>query len=901
VHPKGVGRFPYFVGIQSLAEIARREDRVCVLNILGSESRTVTPISHMFSGGNIVFGTSPGRTGQVLKTKIGEIPVYNTVREGLEAGHHFSTGVVYLPPPAVKDGVSELIRYNKDLKKIIILAEKISVKDSRTIRAVCQVNGIDVFGGNCLGVADSWNQVRIGGALGGNTPHESLVKGSVAIYSNSGNFTTTIAEYLQLEGWGTTTLISGGKDVYIHYAPREFFFALNADERSKAAVIYVEPGGYYEADLQIDKPTVACVVGRWKDRLIKACGHAGSLAGSGDNAFAKEKWFMDYFGVSGLFTPDTPKVSARGAVVTNIAHIPAALTKVMALNGVQPDFKPRGNLYLKAWFGNNQGITLPDQFDVPLKQAVAPYDEQIRLAERQVGAHFPRTNMLAASGASQVDQRSQLIKLHGVSLFDAANVGLEDNIILALTKAYPEEKLRQAAQVALISASYMENDPMLEVSDLCRESGADPNMIMATTLGLLTLERMYRPRRIADRLIDIFSSTTMKTGTEPVPTEGLLEQLDDSAKAMFRASAGDETAKQMLEALEYRGVRLPMVDFVLKASDGKPHRDAIAAAIWTSIGWVSLKRRRITRQTLQNLPWYGAIFSTIVGSVVSKMRHQNGMLMGVPFEILLKEWDFTEVGFLVLRGHRPHPEQLFEFKLLIGLALTNGPGSLSAHGCKGSVSADGPERNEEVHINKAFMGFLSHTGRGHGGDALDSVQFLIDRFKDVQLKDPGDADHGLDLNHRALAFSRWYRNYMRKQIELGNTQFFRVPSLVYPSSRRMQRDPRERHVYEMLEARGAYNVFLEFYHHLSHAMLETGATRKPLCVSVMAVIASTLLKMWWVPYKDGSLSSMAVEKAAYTIFLLGRMIGCAAEIDDHACRGISMDMATPIDKCKFLG
>ena len=48
--------------------VATREDRVCVLNILGGESRQVTPVSHAFSGGNVVFGTSPGRRGQVLPT-----------------------------------------------------------------------------------------------------------------------------------------------------------------------------------------------------------------------------------------------------------------------------------------------------------------------------------------------------------------------------------------------------------------------------------------------------------------------------------------------------------------------------------------------------------------------------------------------------------------------------------------------------------------------------------------------------------------------------------------------------------------------------------------------------------------------------------------------------------------
>ena len=97
---QGVGSFKYYVGISSLDQIATRDDRVCVLNILGGESSDVTPVGHAYSGGNVVFGTSPGRSGQVLETPVGNIPVYNNVREGLEAGHRFNCGVVYLPPSA---------------------------------------------------------------------------------------------------------------------------------------------------------------------------------------------------------------------------------------------------------------------------------------------------------------------------------------------------------------------------------------------------------------------------------------------------------------------------------------------------------------------------------------------------------------------------------------------------------------------------------------------------------------------------------------------------------------------------------------------------------------------------------------------------------------------------------
>ena len=57
-------------------------------------------------------------------------------------------------------------------------------------------------------------------------------------------------------------------------------------------------------------------------------------------------------------------VSARGAVVTNIAHIPAALTAVMRENGTRPDFASEGSLALKPWFGANQGLTLPREIDL---------------------------------------------------------------------------------------------------------------------------------------------------------------------------------------------------------------------------------------------------------------------------------------------------------------------------------------------------------------------------------------------------------------------------------------------------------------------------------------------------------------------------------------------------------
>ena len=497
-----VGSFKYFVGTSSLAQIATREDRVCVLNILGGESSDVTPVSHSYSGGNVVFGTAPGKGGQVLETPIGNIPVFNNVRDGLDAGHSFNCGVVYLPPSAARDGVAELIRVNPELRKIFIITEKIAVHDAREIRAMGQQRGVDIFGANGLGVADSWNQVRIGGALGGDNPGDTLRRGSIAIFSNSGGFSTTIAQYLRMAGWGTTTVISSGKDVYIHYAAPEFAFALANDARSKAAVLYCEPGGYYELDANFTKPVVACVVGRWKSKLTRAVGHAGAMAGGSDDAQAKERWFMEKFGVDAIFTPSKPVFSAKGAVVTNIAHIPAALTEVMRANATMPDFAPEGSLALKPWFGANQGLDLPAELDLPVVDAIPPYNEQIAQVNRQIGAIPPRQAMKDASGASQMDAVTQVSSLHGVSMLDAATQTLEANLNLALLHESGGENDRKLINVAIAPYVNLHGTPELAAAQAAREAGNAPNAVLAAAAAIVGPRRQEggaRSGETADR------------------------------------------------------------------------------------------------------------------------------------------------------------------------------------------------------------------------------------------------------------------------------------------------------------------------------------------------------------------------------------------------------------------
>jgi len=899
---RSVSGLPYYLGIHSLADVATRGDRVCVLNILGGESRQVTPTSHAFSGGNVVFGTSPGRGGQVLKTPAGPIPVFNNVREGLDAGHGFDTGVVYLPPSGVRDGVAELIRVNPGLRKIVIITEKIAVHDAREIRAMAQSAGIDIIGGNCLGVADSWSRTRIGGALGGDHPEETLLQGTVSIFSNSGGFTTTIAQYLGTEGWGTTTLVSSGKDVYIHYAARDFAHAFRNDGRSRAAVLYVEPGGYYEQGLDFGKPVVACVVGRWKSKLTRAVGHAGAMAGSGDSALDKERWFMERLGVDALFTPDHPVVSRKGAVVTNIAHIPAALTAVMALGGAAPDFAPRGSLSLKPWLANDQGLALPPELALPPVQAPPPYAEQIAALRTQVGAVIARQNMKDKSGASVMDPATQVTSVHGHSVLDLAMQPLQANFALPLVHEVAGPNERALLDIAVAAEVNLVGDPILVAAQAARDAGNAPNAIMAAAASIVGPRRVERALACTRALIDLFLGSGLNDG-QGTGFDRAAIRMDAATRELFKPrpdEANDSHPAALLEAVRKRGARSVFLD-VLLAQDIALSRDAILAAIATTIAWGPLLRKRISRLTAETLPWYLRLYGVMVGSTIPAELHQWGSLAGISQAERYGSWTMADMCCLAITGRKPSAGQAMPLQMLIGLLVSNGPGSISAQGAKGAVSADGPQTPARVQVNKAMVGFLSHTGYSHGGNGFEGMAFLLERFKGLDLRDPTDPGHGLDLKAMATAYAKSYRAEKRAAKEAGQ-ELRALPGVHHPvfKGKPVNHDPRERFIAEFMAERGQYNVFHAYYRELAQALYDVGATPYVFCVNVDAVIAALLLGLLWKDHQAGTLTVRDLENAAFTVFLYGRMIGAAAEIDDHLNRGRNMDTRTPEAACAHV-
>jgi hypothetical protein len=333
-----------------------------------------------------------------------------------------------------------------------------------------------------------------------------------------------------------------------------------------------------------------------------------------------------------------------------------------------------------------------------------------------------------------------------------------------------------------------------------------------------------------------------------------------------------------------------------------PTADGVLAAIAATLAWGPLMRKRISRITAECVPWWTRLFGTLIGASVGAERHEAARFSGIPVEDILQKRSLTDVAYVALLGLEPEVANLFAFQTLVGLLLTNGPGAISAQGAKGAVSADGPETPERVQLNKCLVGFLTHSGFAHGGNGYEGIAFLLDQFRDAGLKDPTDAGHGIDLQALAMRYVEEYARYKSQKKTTGSLDIQKIPGVNHPvfKDRPVNYDPREVYVRELFDKRGEYNVFHQYYHALVKALFEAGVSRNVYCVNIDAVIAALLLKILWQPYRDGAFSERALETAAFTIFLYPRMLGCAAEIDDHLNRGRNMDTRTPASQCRFV-
>jgi succinyl-CoA synthetase alpha subunit len=269
-----------------------KETTFIVQGITGREAVNLTR-ECLDYGSKIVGGVTPGRKGR----EVHGVPVFDTVAQAVE--HHggpIDGSVVTVPPAFTKDAVFEAIL--NGIKLVVIVTERIPRGDVAQMVELADRSGARIIGPNCLGLIVP--EVCKMGGIGG--PAKDAAKayapGPVGVMSRSGGMTTEISSSLTQAGLGVSTAVSIGGDAIIGSTYAELMPFFEADEQTRAIVIYTEPGGRMEAQLaewvkenNSRLPIVAFMAGKFMDdEEMKGMsfGHAGTIVeGAEDTATQK--------------------------------------------------------------------------------------------------------------------------------------------------------------------------------------------------------------------------------------------------------------------------------------------------------------------------------------------------------------------------------------------------------------------------------------------------------------------------------------------------------------------------------------------------------------------------------------------------------------------------------------
>jgi succinyl-CoA synthetase alpha subunit len=258
------------------------DSRILVQGITGSEGTKHTR-RMVASGAAVVAGVTPGKGGQSVDGGKGDIPVFGSVAEAVEAtGANVS--VVFVPPRFAKGAVVETVDAGVPL--CVVITEGIPVGDTAQFFQYSQnAGGTRIIGPNCPGI------ISPGQSNAGIIPADITGRGPIGLVSKSG--TLTYQMMYELRDFGFSTGIGIGGDPVIGTTHIDALAAFESDPDTEAIVMIGEIGGDAEeraaafiAD-NVTKPVVGYVAG-FTAPEGKTMGHAGAIvSGSSGTAAAK--------------------------------------------------------------------------------------------------------------------------------------------------------------------------------------------------------------------------------------------------------------------------------------------------------------------------------------------------------------------------------------------------------------------------------------------------------------------------------------------------------------------------------------------------------------------------------------------------------------------------------------
>ncbi len=265
-----------------------KDTKVLVQGITGKEGAKGAK-AMLDYGTNVLCGVTPKKGGQEIEGK----PVFNSITEAMAQFPEVNTSVVYVPPFAAKAAILEAVDNNISL--INVFVERIPIKDTAYCLAAAKERNIRILGPSSLGLVVPG--VGRLGVMGGPLVSEIFKPGSIGVISRSGGMSNELSWQLSQNGLGQSATVHVGGDLLMGTTYADLLRLFQADEATKAVMIFGEHGGSYEFEIvdlinnkEYTKPLAMYIGGKFANVFPEGAniGHAGAIVGRGQSAEEKE-------------------------------------------------------------------------------------------------------------------------------------------------------------------------------------------------------------------------------------------------------------------------------------------------------------------------------------------------------------------------------------------------------------------------------------------------------------------------------------------------------------------------------------------------------------------------------------------------------------------------------------
>ena len=317
---------------------------------------------------------------------------------------------------------------------------------------------------------------------------------------------------------------------------------------------------------------------------------------------------MEKFGVDGIFTPENPVFSAARRRGDQHRPHSGGADRGDARERHAAGLRARGQPGAQALvrLQRRAGAAAPSS-TCRWSRRSRPTTSRSRQLNRQIGAVLPRQSMKDASGASQMDPKTQVTSLHGVSMLDAAQYPLEANVAPgAAARAGRRERPRAGQR-----GGRRRRQPARHPGAGGGAGGARGRQRAEHRAGGGGQPGRPAPggaargrRAAADRAASPRPGLQGRAGRGGFDFAARPRDDRGPGRPVRRRAAGRRRPRPCWRAL--RGARrtLGLRRASCEGLGGHPTADAVLAAITATLAWGPLMRKRISRLTAESLPWW---------------------------------------------------------------------------------------------------------------------------------------------------------------------------------------------------------------------------------------------------------------------------------------------------------